>query len=340
MSFDPWTIDATQFPAHGAPAEQLAFAARYAVLAPSSHNSQPWLFAIHGGRLWLKADRTRALAVVDPDDRELVLSCGAALFHLRLALRAFGFDCAVDRSPDCYDADVLATVTLGERRPATDEERRLFAAITARRTNRQAFAERPVAESLVLGLVQAARQEGAWLDPATGLTKEAVAALIATGDRLQSEDPRFRRELASWLHPNRSALGDGMPGYAQGLSDLASQVAPFLVRTFAAAAGRAARDHELAVGSPLLAVLGSDGDGERDRLRAGEALAHVLLRATAEGLSASFLNQAVELPQLRVRLREALGKSGHPQLVLRFGYGPAASPTPRRPFADAIRITP
>lgn len=322
-------------------AADLGEAARFAVLAPSSHNSQPWRFVINGDRLDLKADRARALPVVDPDDRELVMSCGAALFHLRMALRHAGWAPAVELWPECVDGDVVATVRLGERRAPTAEEERLFAAIARRHTNRAPFAARDVPEALRFDLIDVAQREGAWLYIASGVAKEAVATLIGEADRLQMDDPRFRRELASWLHPSRGELGDGMPGNTQGLSDLAARFAPLVVRTFDLGGSRAAKDHQLAVGSPLLVVIGTDGDDEREWLRAGQALASVLLHATDAGLAASFLNQPVEVPALRVRLHEVLGKSGHPQLVLRLGYPLAeAQPTPRRPLGEVVRETP
>ncbi|HEX4458849.1 MAG TPA: nitroreductase [Polyangia bacterium] len=339
MNLDAWNLDAAAFPARGSDEEKLTFAARCAILAPSSHNSQPWRFFIHGNRLDLKADRTRALPVVDPDHRELVISCGAALFHLRLALRYCGYEALVERSPACFAGDVLATVRIGRPRERSSDDEWLFAAIPRRHTNRTHFSERAVDGPLRMALLETARAEGAWLYATNELTKEVVAALVAEGDRLQSADPRFRDELAKWLHPNRGDDVDGMPGSTRSLSDVGARLAPLLVRTFEWSGTRAAHDHELAVGSPLLAVLGTPGDGERDWLRAGEALAHVLLRATSAGLAASFLNQPVEVPRLRRRLHETLGQTGWPQLVLRLGYGATVPPTPRRPLQDVVQVT-
>jgi len=86
----PWNVSAGDFPEDGDAAERLTFLLRYAVLAPSGHNTQPWLFCVRDDIVDLYGDRAQALAVVDPDDRELTISCGAALFNLRVALRRFG----------------------------------------------------------------------------------------------------------------------------------------------------------------------------------------------------------------------------------------------------------
>jgi len=328
----------SELAAQATPAERLGFATRFATLAPSSHNSQPWRFVVNGNRLDLKADRGRALRVVDPDDRELTISCGAALFHVRVALRYFGQLPSIELSPSSLDPDLLAVVRIEQQHQRTVEDAELFDAIARRHTNRSPFGVRRPPEAVIHSLVAAAREHGAWLDVVSGVTKETVAALIADGDRRQLADPAFRRELAAWLRPNDGAV-DGMPGQVLGLSDLAARAVPLILRRFDMGGGRAARDHELAVGSPLLAVLGSDGDREVDWVNTGQALAHVLLRATADGLSASFLNQPVELPGLRARLQDAIGKSGHPQLVLRMGYGAEVGATPRRPLSDVLRIS-
>ena len=116
---------------------------------------------MRGATVELHADRTRALPVVDPEDRELTIGCSAALFHLRLALRHFGYAGAIDLFPDPQNPDLLARVRLGERRAATPAEDRLFAAIRARRTNRQPYDDRPVPPLLLAELGTAAAAEGA-----------------------------------------------------------------------------------------------------------------------------------------------------------------------------------
>lgn len=337
---DPWSVAAWAFPHAGTVAEQLTFLVHYAVLAPSGHNTQPWRFRIADDAIELRADRSRALPAVDPGDRELVMSCGAALFHLRVAMRHFGFAPDVARFPEAEDPDVLARVRLGarlDRRAApTLEDDRLFMAIPRRRTNRRPFAPRPVPEGELDVLRDAARREGAHLHVlAQASDKAALADLIAEGDRLQGGNPAFRRELAAWLEPNRSDRPDGIPGYAHGHGDLRAYVGPLIVRTFDWGDGQAARDRQLAEGSPVLLVLGTDRDDPPAHLAAGEALDRVLLTATAYDLSASYLNQPIETPALREAVAGLAG-AAYPQVILRLGYGPPVPPTPRRPASDVL----
>ncbi len=339
---DPWEVQDHDFPGQASAEDKLAFLLNYAVLAPSSHNTQPWLFKLAGEEVELYADRTRALPVIDPEDRALLISCGAALFHLRLACRHFGHQPLVRYFPDSDDPDLLAFVRLGAAYTPTMEEQRLFEAVRHRRTNRMPFDARPVPAAERAALEEAALAEGARLYVLDAeADRNALADLIAEGDRVQGADRRFRRELASWVHPNRSRSRDGIPGYAQGMGDLASYVGPLVVRTFDWGKGIAARDRQLAEGSPLLAVLATEADTPRAWLAAGEALGRVLLTACDLGLSASFLNQPVEVLDLRERAQAIVGGAAIPQLVLRFGYGSRElRPTPRRPVREVISTSP
>ena len=334
-----WEISDPELAADSSPRDLFVRAIRYAILAPSSHNSQPWRFCIAGDQMEIYADRTRALAVIDHADRELVISCGAALFTLCLCLRNLGVEPAIKRQPEGRDADPLARVRILGKRATTTDERVLFGAITKRRTTRAAFEARDLSDQLQRALAAAVENEGAWLwRIQTQQQRIALADLIAEADREQWSDPRVRRELAAWMHPNRSASGDGMPGHTVGLSDLVSVVAPVVMRTFDLGGGRAAHDREIALGSPLMAVIGTEADNSKDWLVAGEALMHLLLRATAEGVRVSYLNQPIELAHLRARLREMLVSELYPQLCLRLGFGPVVRPTPRRALDDVLTL--
>ena len=335
---DPWVEALDEFPITGTIPEKLRALLRVAVLAPSGHNSQPWLFRINDDAIELWADRARALPVVDPDDRELVISCGAALAFLRVAMRHFGYAGWVGLFPDSAEPDLLARVGLGEERRATAADHAPFHAIAKRRTNRFPFEPATVPEP-VLGRARAvAEEEGAWLQTLRGEEDRiALADLIAEGDRIQMADRTFRRELAAWVHANRSGSRDGMPGYAHGVGSLASTVEPLVIRTFDVGKGRAARDHELALGSPVLSVLWTEDDSARAWLTAGQALGRALLSLQQDGVSASYLNQPIEVPELRQRLREHLGRPGFPQIILRLGYSlRSVRPTPRRRVAEVV----
>lgn len=337
-SLTPWQVRQDPFPENAPPERQLRYLARYAILAPSSHNSQPWRFRVAGDMLELFADRTRSLRIVDPRDRELIISCGAALYNLRTAMYYFGCAGEARPLPDPRQADLLARLTLDPSNSYASEWSDLFNAIPFRTTNRGPFDAEAVPVAMEADLRNAAHLEGAWLTIfKTSHAKEAVASLVAEGDRVQFADPHFRSELAQWLHSARER--DGLPGYSRGASELLDFAVPavaYLVRTFDVGNGIAARDSQLATGSPLLACLGTRGDDPLAWLIAGQALQRVLLAATSLGLHASFLNQPIEVPELRTKLGALAGHEGHPQILLRIGRGRPAKHTPRRPLEEVL----
>jgi nitroreductase len=330
-----WDIAPSAFPHAGGRTAQARFAIGYAILAPSSHNTQPWRFLVSDTEVLLCADRARSLPVIDPYDRELAISCGAALFNLRVAFARFAIPTEIHLLPHASDPDVLARISFTRTGAIPPGLAHLFDAIPRRRTNRRAFSDEPPPE-LEARLRAAAAQEGvdaAFLRAAADRAR--VAELIAEADRAQFADPHFRRELASWIHPARR--DDGMPAFSQGLAplvDAATPIAAMVIRTFDVGHGVAAAHEELARGSPMLAVLATRTDDQEAWLAAGQALERLLLVATAAGMSASYLNQPIEVPDLRTRLAKGLGTAPFPQLVLRIGRGHDAPPSPRRPLTD------
>jgi hypothetical protein len=167
----------------------------------------------------------------------------AALSHLQIAIRHFGYAYEVESFPDSDNKDLLTRVILDGRREPVKEENSLFEAITKRRTNRLKFEDLEPKESVISKLRSIVAEEGqveggegettiVWLHIAKEGEKNSLADLIAQGDRIQLSDKRFRRELASWIHSNRGHSKDGMPGYAFGFSNIMSHMGPFVLRTF------------------------------------------------------------------------------------------------------------
>ena len=333
-----WDVDSSGIPSSGTAMDKARFAVRYAILAPSSHNTQPWRFVVNGDELLVCADRTRSLANIDPFDRELIISCGAALLNLRVALAYFRVPVEITTFPQSSDPDIVARIVFPESGPIFKDLAELFPAITKRTTNRGPFSGEIVPAAIVERLKSAAASEGA--DAAftqESAQRERLATLIAKADQRQFDDPRFRRELASWIHPSRS--NDGMPAASQGLRTLTDAATPIIamaIRTFDLGNGVAASHEELARGSPLLVALSTPMDNNEGWLAAGLGLQRLLLVATNEGYSASYLNQPIEVAEFRTELAEEMSIDGYLQLLLRMGRGQTAPHSPRRPLSDVL----
>ncbi len=318
------------------PTGELTAALQRALRAPSVHNTQPWRWRGTGTGVELHADHGRHLLATDPDRRDLVLSCGAALHHLRVALAAAGLEAHVHRLPDPEDRRHLATVDV-RRGPPDAGLARLAPALDARRTDRRPLGPDPVPRGIVDALVAEATRCGAVLLPVTGPeARRRLGELLADAAAHQRSVPGYAAELTIWTHRVADSR-DGIPAHALPVR---SADAPGL-RPFPR--GRLTGRPSARDGSVLLAVT-TAGDGVLDRLVAGEATSAVLLAATAHGLATTPLSQSQETPEAQARLAShVLGTPDHPQLLIRVGRpGPGAGalpPTPRRTL-DAVLLGP
>ncbi len=308
----------------------------YATLAPSIHNTQPWRFRITGDAVELYADHARQLPVVDPRGRELVISCGAALFHLRTAIRQFGHTCEIDLFPQGEASELLARVRLLDGPPPTPSERALFQAITRRHTDRGRLQARAVPRSVLTAAHVAAAKEGAALVLVADAKRQRVLDLILDADHIQMASSRFRRELAEHIVPDTSDAREGVPTSALGQGGLLSHLTPWMIRHLDLGDVRAGWDRRLVQGAPVLGALCTSGDTPKAWLWAGQALARVLLVLCRYGISVSYFNQPIEVPELRVKLRKALVRRDFPQMLMRMGYGGGGRPTPRRPVEEVL----
>jgi len=314
--------------------EQVEAALRSASLAPSVHNSQPWRFRVLPDRIELHPDPGRRLPATDPEDRELRLSCGAALFNLRLALQGFGVRPLVTIMPGHPAPGALAIVRRVGGLTPDDETRALLKAVPLRRTNRRPFFESGVDARHAYAMVRAAQLERSWLHIVG--SREEVARMkdfVRRAHRIQQNDPEVQAELGSFTG-HRPDATDGVPPASAGFRPAAQDEWAF--RDF-----HPGQKHERLSGkdyesNPLVAVVCSHHEGPLGEVQAGQAMQRVLLAATTLGLSASFMSQPIEIRSVREELRRALGGVLVPQAMLRIGFSTPVPATPRRPVAELL----
>jgi len=311
-----------------------------AAAAPSIHNTQPWRFTVVADDLLhVEADQDRALWVSDPRARALYLSCGAALFNIKTAIRMTGYNPLVWPLPQPeFAPTVLAAVQAEPGRPPTFAEREMYEAIWQRHTNRNPFTSEQISESMVVALEQAAGFEFAVLRMLTGGQAAIVLDMAAEASAELAQDVEHQIELARWIGVSGAkSAREGIPAEALP-SKPRREPAPIRGDLAAAspAIARPSADYEQ---FPQLAVLTTARDEPADWLRAGQALQRVLLTATAHGVSASFLYQSIELRDMRGDEAPAWPFPENPQMVIRLGYGKPAAASPRRPMDDVLTRT-
>ena len=326
--------------------------------APSVHNTQPWYFRIaaedridicarfgDGADADFTMNKNGRPAVSPALRRELIMSCGAALYNLRLAIRVTGHDLVVWLLPRDASPRVLASVEIvtGRTKRPTATEQELYEAIPRRHTNRWPYDDRhPVPLPILAAMQNAAATEGGRLRVLGRRQVRTWLRVAHDADREQRDDQGCQPDLLQWTNGGDSgvpAAAFGPPGTFDDDHHLRRHLgrrkghAP--IRDFRPRTGPGCEGADEAEGPgrhddrgkaetprferrPQLMVLSTDGDKPLDWLRAGQALQHALLTATRHGVSASFLTQPLELHDAR---------SGQ--------AGPAQSPESPGPAAGA-----
>jgi hypothetical protein len=314
--------------------DQVEYLIATAARAPSIHNTQPWRFRASQYSIELYADPGRKLRA-DPLGRELLISCGGALFGLRLGMRSLGYVPVVELLPDPARLCLLARLSLADPAPMNAAERAMLRALPHRHTHRGPFTPDPLPAGLLAGLHHDALTEGAtlaFLDRAHAY--EQLADIAAAVKRRQDADLVARADVKDWTRGPASRARDGVPASA------------FTARGDQHRGRLAQRDFDLGRGLGLLdtsgpppaatAVLLTPGDGHGDWLCAGQALHRVLAHAASRWVFATIHTQPLQTAAVREQIADRLVLPGSPQMILQLGIARSTSSTARRPPAELL----
>jgi hypothetical protein len=332
----PWHIDDSEFYELESFDDQMRFLLQYAVLAPSGHNTQPWAFRVTKDGVEVFADYTRRLVVIDPADRELLMSVGAAITNFRAAAAHFGFDTSVlyERGP--AEQVPVALISVCETCAPDRNLAALFRAIPKRHTNRAPFDGQPIDPRPLGRLCDVIDRFPGTLRLFLPHDTGRIAEMVDKGDRVQMSSPSFRAEIADWIRPDDPIHTDGLRADALGIPSVLAGGATWLLRHFDASAWQAPRDRRLAESASALLLVTAEDD-RVSLIRAGEALELLLLTVADVGLQYSFLNQPVEVEELREQIRALAGASQPAQLLIRIGSAPPVEEAmPRRPLEHVV----
>ena len=311
-------------------------AATQAGLAPSVHNTQPWRFRIRANTLEVRANQERRLQVLDPTSRQLLISCGCALFNARVAIAAERKEVLVERFPDPTDHDLLARLTIADRRASWTPLVRLEPAISRRHTNRREFFEREVPEEIQWELSNAATQENAMLIALdTREARNTAARLLQEADAAENDNPAYLAELREWTS-DIATRRDGVTPRSYPMESLEPNDVP--IRNFGIKVSGQMSPVRGSDAEQCLMVLGTVEDSPYAWLRAGEALQRLWLEATRLDYVAGVITQVIEVKRTRKQLRTELGLPCFPHLLLRIGQAAPNLATNRRPIEDLIEV--
>ncbi|MEM7528211.1 MAG: Tat pathway signal protein [Pseudomonadota bacterium] len=307
---------------------------RFASLAPNSHNTQPWRFALHGDLIVIRPDVARRCPVVDPDDHHLWVSLGCAAETLALAATAFDLDA---EATFVEGSDPRLELALKPSGGGETDPR--VAAIPERQSTRSLFDGPPMTAAERSALAIAARRPGVGFRLAQDALKDALRDRIAAANTAQMSDPAFMAELEQWIRFSEASAvesGDGLFARTTGNPAvprwLGRRLLPYLLDPEA----ESRRYAEQIDSSAALAVFVSGVDRPEGWVETGRAFQRFALAASHLGLAHAHVNQAVELPDVRREIADLLdlGRS-RPSLLIRIGRAPPLPYSLRRPV-DAV----
>lgn len=312
-------------------------AVELACRAPSLHNSQPWRWVADAGGLHLFADPDRIGHHTDGTGREVILSCGAVLDHLRVAMAAAGWQAGIDRYPNPNNRDYLAAIDFQPKEFVSDAERALADAIRRRRTDRLPFAEPTDWQMFETVLRSTFDESAAYLDVIDDDGRPALAYASRMTEALRKRDSSYQAELLWWT--GYTEPDEGIPPTALVSQSEARRVD--VARDFPTS-GDSARRAELDRDHSKILVLSTYDDSRDNVLRCGEVLSTVLLEATVADLATCTLSHMIEINAARQVVRRQIARIAEPQVLVRVGRAPhtEAQPplTPRRELNDVLQI--
>ncbi|WP_326549223.1 NAD(P)H nitroreductase [Mycolicibacterium sp. ND9-15] len=303
-----------------------------ATRAPSIYNSQPWRWRVDDRAVHLYIDPSLRLPHVDPDGRDLMLSCGAALNHCVIAFHAMGWRTTVHRLPDARDGNHLATIEL-HRGEGDHDDAMLMAAIPRRQTDRRNFGPRPVSDDDIGLMRERAAQIGVNLRRIDEV--DTLYTIVAQAFWRHAANHEYLAELTQWS--GRYGSLAGIPARNEPKYDTALRN-----RLFAGPALAQPADGSTAEDNAVILALGTDTDDRLSQLNAGEAASAALLTATAAGLASCPITEPLEIRETRDAVwSDVFGSCCFPQMLLRVGWAPANAdplpPTPRRALDDIVQ---
>ena len=326
-NYAAWQINPSDFSEEWSDLQKLQFFGRYAVLAPSGHNTQPWHFSHTDNSLLLKVSTERRLPFSGKIAGEPFVSLGTCLETLSLAARGFGYNVAIEQT---FSGDVVATIKLAGKVAADPS---LLDAIISRSSNRYFYEPEPIDDATLQDITAADLPE-VFVQTMTSDEDRAFLAEQTTAATLTLfHEPKFREELSKWVRNNLTHKFDGMPGFAQKIPTPPSLIAPLLIKNVDVSKDQAKKDTALVQHSPAIALIAVKEINEQAYLNGGRMFAHICIMATKHGLGSTGVGAAIIDPTTRKKVADHFGIAYQPIALVRLGKtDQVARHTPRWPF--------
>jgi hypothetical protein len=307
---------------------------RCATLAPSSHNTQCWKFAVEPDAISILPDLSRRCPVVDPDDHHLFVSLGCAAENLVQAAQAQGLRAEVSFEP-ARDAVRIALA------PAAAETTALYKAMAQRSCTRGEYDGKPLSAAELKQLEAAGTGDRVRvLLLSDKAAMDNVLEFVIRGNTAQVNDKAFVAELKHWIRFNAAdavRAGDGLYTGSSGNPTGPAWFGGLMFNLFFTAGAENDKYAKHMRSSAGVAVFVAAKEDKAHWVEVGRAYERFALQAEVLGVRNAHLNMPVEVASIRPAFASALGiGAARPDLVIRFGRGPKLPASLRRPVQAVL----
>jgi hypothetical protein len=338
-NYKAWDINIDHFHKLESEYEKLKFLLKFAVLAPSSHNTQPWRFSIKGNKIFVYKETLRRLKVADVEDRQLVLSIGCAIENILLAADYYGYRTEINIEPNQNESHLLVTIEFFENNHLKKDINHLINFIVSRKTNRNEYLPKSISQSILID-IQNTILPNLHIYITDNKSKIENLGQIAILSSIESFiDKSFRHELSHHVKHNLTKSKVGMPGFAQGIPTPISFLLPSLIKRFNMEKANQ-KNYEVLFKkhTPYIGIITVGNDDQTDWINAGRTFEKISLICTRSGISISPWGAPIEVGYFHKEITQLINIPGRPVMFFRLGYSEKGTKiSPRMPIEEVIK---
>ncbi len=298
--------------------DKLEFLILLATLAPSAHNTQPWLFKIKDQSIFISANVDRKLPYSDQHHRQLFLSIGAAISNLMHAADYYGLKYEIQYSEPVTDVSI-AVISFLSLEPTNINIKGLRSIVT-RKTNRLPFLNKDIDQNILDQLQTVCISDSKVIFIQDKEKQLELQKIITDSVDTAFSDKKFTNELSHWIKPSSSKYRDGMPGYTIGVPKLLSFLLPFMIRNFNLRGMQKKMHLDWLRNSSVYGAILTKGDSSRSWLDAGISFENIALSAEQLDLKIGIIGAPIEIGEYYKNIQQALSTTDRPQMFFRIGY--------------------
>ncbi len=336
-----WDINEEEFCLLKNNEEKIKFLLNFAILAPSSHNTEPWKFEVSENELVLRPDFSRRLPESDKDKRMIYVSLGCVAANILIAADYFGlsYEIAYDKNSQNNPLEYAVKIIFNTNNISEfKKSENLFKAVKNRRTNRNFYKNKVVPQEYLNEFKKYNNYSEIKIDFVSDKNlKSEIAEIMGQGiKRIMSQKP-FRCELADWLRTNITLKRDGMPGNGHRMNLFTSIIAPYILRNIDVSDVEQKKAIKRVLNFPALGIISSKEDNTINFIYAGEIFEKIMLAVKSYEMDTAIMVAIIEDVESRAKLKNVLKSDFLPQMFFGFGYAERSAPkSPRRSLKDFL----